>query len=39
MHNVYIKTDIFIVSIPTRFDAFASSSDSLIFYMLKLQTQ
>ena len=31
--------DFYIVSTPTRFDEFASSSESLIFNLLKLQSQ
>jgi len=37
MHNIYINNGFLYLSTPTRFDAFASSSGSLIFYFLKLQ--
>jgi len=31
MHNIYINNEFYIVSTPTCFDAFPSSSGSLIF--------
>jgi len=39
MHNKYINNEFYILSTPACFDAFASSSGSLIFYLLKLQNQ
>jgi hypothetical protein len=39
IHNKYMNNEFYTVSTPACFDAFASSSGSLILYLLKLRNQ